>query len=271
MQLALYQQIAMVTHGNAFLHKSGGGIDAANSAFDFQEYVRFADLELRGETLVEHLVAEDPSAWLAQLKARGCTGLRLGHFPVNTPGAPDRIFSTFANAGGLWVIEAVFGAKSDLWTPNWLIGDHGHPEQKIWRVVYGRTMREGKSLKQGSVSSSTLSLVLADVLETAIAFTSEHMDGNLVETFEKSLAILEGKQEPNLGGLAPEGLLQTTEARLLAAARDAWVFGGMGSWNDYGFDGKVQKTYDEISAELHRLLFESFRASANSSYAATTG
>ena len=42
-------------------------------------------------------------------------------------------------------------------------------------------------------------------------------------------------------------------AQLLGAAQSAWVFGGMGSWNDLGFEGEDQALYDRLSEELYRL------------------
>ena len=42
--------------------------------------------------------------------------------------------------------------------------------------------------------------------------------------------------------------------QLLGAVLAAWVFGGMGSWNDLGFDGNDQQEYTELSDELFVLL-----------------
>ena len=40
--------------------------------------------------------------------------------------------------------------------------------------------------------------------------------------------------------------------RLIAKASRAWVFGGMGSWNDLGFEDETKRTEH---AEISRLLF----------------
>jgi hypothetical protein len=52
--------------------------------------------------------------------------------------------------------------------------------------------------------------------------------------------------------------------QLLGAAETAWVFGGMGSWNDMGFHGETQTHYEEVSEELYKLVNKVIVASANS-------
>jgi hypothetical protein len=53
---------------------------------------------------------------------------------------------------------------------------------------------------------------------------------------------------------------------MLDAVQTAWVFGGMGSWNDLGFDGEEQRTYDSLSEELCAALNMAVLEVVNSSY-----
>jgi hypothetical protein len=66
---------------------------------------------------------------------------------------------------------------------------------------------------------------------------------------------------------APPGILPHNAAQMLAACQAAWVFGGMGSWNDQIFEGQDGKEYDRLSAALFGLLNESICAAANASAA----
>jgi hypothetical protein len=51
----------------------------------------------------------------------------------------------------------------------------------------------------------------------------------------------------------------------MAASSSAWVFGGMGSWNDIGFpDKQKEDEYDRLSAELYEVINECYVAVANS-------
>ncbi len=52
---------------------------------------------------------------------------------------------------------------------------------------------------------------------------------------------------------------------MLAACQKAWVFGGMGSWNDMGFDGEDQKDYVRLSEALFQALNAAIVAAANAS------
>jgi hypothetical protein len=51
--------------------------------------------------------------------------------------------------------------------------------------------------------------------------------------------------------------------QLLASAQAAWVFGGMGSWNDLGFDGSDQQEYTALSDELFLLLNQALGVTVN--------
>jgi hypothetical protein len=51
--------------------------------------------------------------------------------------------------------------------------------------------------------------------------------------------------------------------QLLGAVQAAWVFGGMGSWNDLGFDGDDQQEYDKLSIELFLLLNQAICSAIN--------
>ena len=52
--------------------------------------------------------------------------------------------------------------------------------------------------------------------------------------------------------------------QLLGAVLAAWVFGGMGSWNDLGlFDGNDQQEYTELSDELFVLLNQAISVAVN--------
>ena len=80
--------------------------------------------------------------------------------------------------------------------------------------------------------------------------------------FERALA--DDAEVPYYRDLLPAGY--TSEARLLAAmAVKAWVFGGMGSWNDVYFgDQEAAAEYAAISRNLYSTLLRALVASVNS-------
>ena len=71
--------------------------------------------------------------------------------------------------------------------------------------------------------------------------------------------------------LAPDGCLPPLAVCLLDACQTAWVFGGMGSWNDMMFGGDAQAEYVRTSERLFLTLGEVIRAAANASCAGPRG
>ena len=54
---------------------------------------------------------------------------------------------------------------------------------------------------------------------------------------------------------------------ILDACQSCWVFAGMGSWNDMGFDGDDQKIYEEVSERLFQSATGAIVAATNSTFA----
>jgi hypothetical protein len=52
--------------------------------------------------------------------------------------------------------------------------------------------------------------------------------------------------------------------RLLAEALEAWVFGGMGSWNDVVLTGDTDRAkYDKLTSSLYAAVIDACVAAAN--------
>lgn len=64
---------------------------------------------------------------------------------------------------------------------------------------------------------------------------------------------------------ANPSLLPLEAIQLLSAAQSSWVFGGMGSWNDLGFEGEDQATYESLSEELYGTVNRAIVAATNAS------
>ena len=71
-----------------------------------------------------------------------------------------------------------------------------------------------------------------------------------------------GKQERELW--VAEEFLTEDATSMLKASMSAWVFGGMGSWNDMGFGGATQQEYEKVSEQLFDVLNEAIGVAASS-------
>lgn len=64
--------------------------------------------------------------------------------------------------------------------------------------------------------------------------------------------------------IAPAEFLCPDARSLVKASMSAWVFGGMGSWNDMGFQGRTQAEYEKVSKSLFEVLTKAIEAAASS-------
>lgn len=275
MQGTIAQLIALTIWGNQALGESasfdGSGFYPSNSTFVFCEYVRFVDLRRKGAAWEQVPYASDPLAWFEHIEHDGAYTLRMIYEPSNGVGAgnqaiPDRMLAGFIGGGGRWLIEAVKPAASDYWQARWEVGDRDRQDQKIWRVTYGRIAVDAPS-SQSRFDADEIKQQLAANLPKIAAFARAHHEERFAEIFDSALARLNSPHP--LEGLyhvdiAPKNVLPEIAEQLLGAAQAAWVFGGMGSWNDMGFEGEDQVQYEALSDELYRLLNAAFVAAANS-------
>jgi hypothetical protein len=265
-QGTIAQIIALVTYGNAFLsgspQREPSAFYSANSTFIFCEDVRFVDLKPTTTGWVESAYAADPSAWFTQLKRDGVYGLRIVHRPtgghqLGDEKVPDRMLVASVGGGGQWLIEAIKPNGSDFWEGRWEVGNREHKAKKIWRVTYGRDAKNQRTPDLPKMDILALKNQLAKNLEAIGAFARRQKMEEFAKAFDAGLAQL-SSNDPLRGvyysDLVPENTRPLAAAQLLGAAQAAWVFGGMGSWNDVGFDGEDQLLYERLSEDLYQLL-----------------
>ncbi len=269
MQGPLAQLVALTCYGNSAIRgQLVPTFFPVNSTCQFCEFVKFiAGGELvNGERKVATM-AETPDQWIRGLQVRGVTGLRLRQRPQSNPKISDRMSAGFVGGGRLWSIEGLrTSGSSEFWRDKWEVGGRNSPEKRIWRVTYGLcevSATEPYPLRSLEEIVPDLRLSLADIRAFSETQGLEYFN----KCFDDALRALDDP-EADVGyhkDLAPDGCLNRTAAALLKAAQSAWVFGGMGSWNDMGFQGEEQKTYERISDELFDLLNKAIEVAATSS------
>ena len=106
--------------------------------------------------------------------------------------------------------------------------------------------------------------VLATAIEDARAFASSQDLTTWSDVFGKALAILEAESPeiPYHPDLLPEEV-DLSCRRLMAAAASAYVFGGMGSWNDMWFEDDAAASYQDITRSLYQAVMFAIDAAAN--------
>lgn len=273
MQGTIAHVVALVLEGNAVLRGvESSGLGMEHSANRFCEFVRFVDLDETPAGWSETQVAADPTEWFRQLKEDGFTELRMSRQPsnhANVDGAEvtDRMLVGFIGGGGQWSVQANKPDRSDQWVARWAIGDQQAPDRRIWRVTYGRVAMDRPPTEVEQIDLAALRDRFRDVLVQIQAFaTRKGLDG-FAACFAGGLEDL-ATESPAHGfhkEFANPSLIPREAIQLLSAAQSAWVFGGMGSWNDLGFDGEDQATYERLSEELYRISNEAIVAATNTS------
>jgi hypothetical protein len=261
----LAQMAALVCHGNAFLQgHSIPNLLETNSTFQFCDWVKFVKLRrsLLGKRETEE-IARTPNAWLELLKSQSATALRLTQKARNDT-FPDRLTAGLTGGGPVWSIEVTYHDGSCVrWFSGWQVWNQKAPNRRIWRVSYACAATQSTAPQLDLRSASAR---LKEALTRLERFAREQTLNTFAACFSRALETLASDGSIRHGyhrDLAPELSLSPQALCLLDACQSAWVFGGMGSWNDLGFQGETQAEYERISQELFEAVNNAVQCAAN--------
>jgi hypothetical protein len=263
-QGGIAQTVGLVFAANARRHglSSTGWPDA--STYQYCQSVEFVGRQrVRGFGFASPIEVNDPNAWLETLPEH-MTGARLRVLSRNDPNISDRESVGFANGGPVFLAQ-IAAPNPEAWYGEWRVENQSAPDNRIWSVSYRNIADirpDSANLDHQKVRDK---LLLA--LEDAIKFDDRNKMG-FGQTFMEARTAL---TDPSpLDGyyhqdIVPVDLLSLGELQIFASACKAWVFGGMGSWNDVGFDGDIQIVYQELSDRLFSSIISGIVFGVNAS------
>jgi hypothetical protein len=153
----------------------------------------------------------------------------------------------------LWGVQAIYEGSWELWAPEcsgYTAIDRCHPIDAPLRMPpFDEADRQ-----------------LRKALEAAIGFTRKAEGDFGVTYFTDALALRDARQPeiPDYPEFLPELGCSAEARRLLACASKAWVFGGMGSWNDLGFDDpELKAEYERLTPRLFDAVLNAIAAAPN--------
>lgn len=261
------QSVSIVIHGNAFLNGSELPRYEQNSTFAFCEKIVFVKLETgKSGGPREAIYAENPKDWYRMLLREHCSGLRLSFRSRNKDGVPDRMLAGFVGGGGDRFLETIMPGGSDLWAARWEVGDKNAKDRRIWRVAYGCVAKA--DTQASSIDLHKRAAELRGALSNCRLFAEGNDLDNFARCFRNAIETIESKGEKRYGfhkDLAVESTVSLLAEILLDACQSAWVFGGMGSWNDLYFEGESMKKYNELSERLYQAVNNAIVDAANES------
>lgn len=261
----LAQVIALVAHGNVFLnHAENAKIDfSTNSTFQYVNDVMFVRYKsTRDQHGVE--VASSIADWFDYLRSKQAIRLWNIGFGWDRTDLAEHIAVAFS--GGVPIaIQVDFPDGFELWYPLWKTAGQS---QKPWFVEYrGLTFDYSHAAEQMDLADVKSKLQLSLSLAEQFARRSEVDLKGWADTFAKANYLLDSESAiaPYHPDMLPVDGFSREARQILAAAAQAYVFGGMGSWNDLGFDKpEIQKEYQEVTKILYLAVKMSILMASNS-------
>lgn len=263
----LAQIVALTAYGNDYLKngKIPSNFDSANTTFQFCNKVDFR--EFKKISLSYKVVANSPTQWFKRLKSDGCRHLRLYYERSKDQGSTkDYKLAGFVGGGGTWLIEAIYDGYSNFWANKWEGTNQNAADKKIWTVSYGN-VKERQHTIDLQIDNQSIKDELKRILTEISDFAFDQNLQNWGELFVKAKTTLDSASpEENYyhKDLIPLDNYPLTSKQILFSAGSVWVFGGMGSWNDLGFEDKeTNDKYDRLSEQLYSNINEAIIAATN--------
>ncbi|WP_127783652.1 hypothetical protein [Rhodococcus sp. X156] len=249
--------IAVVLHGNAWLADPSGPPPSLERDSSTLRYVQSLTFTQPKQGLFRPERAfEGTGGWLAAQQRAGVRRLSLFAPTMNTGRLAPHLAAAFSNGVPRGLVAR--GKSQVLWWAHWDTDGTKDARGAIWRVSLSASeLPASFEPAAPSVPAATQELLAA--LGAARSFAAAHDLQGWADVFAGAVAAGES-DHPEIAyhsDLAPDGLLTPQQRRLLAAAMQGWVFGGMGSWNDVYLEGDAETT--QLNQVSHRL------------YAAVTG
>jgi hypothetical protein len=256
--------IAVVLHGNAWFANpisDPPSLERDNSTYRYVQSLTF--MQPKHGLLRRERRYVGTAEWLSFMRSEGVTALALFN-PTETAGElPAPIATSFANGVPRGVVTD--GNAQTLWSSNWQTDGSDHLRGEIWRVTmtsYG--LAPGPAARPRSAADAFASL--QEAVKAARALATENNLDDWVDWFGKALSVSTSPdpEVPYNPDIAPTGWLSLEQQQLLAFAVQAWVFGGMGSWNDIWLEDESQgDRYREVTEQLYRAVIAALVAVTN--------
>ncbi|PZS25965.1 MAG: hypothetical protein DLM59_19195 [Pseudonocardiales bacterium] len=256
--------IAVVLHGNAWLadtSKPAPNLERDNTTFRYVHSLTF--VEPRQGLFSRERQMQGTSEWLTVQRTEGVERLAL-YSPALVDGSlAPHIASAFANGVPRGLVA--HGPAPALWSSRWDTHGTQHPQGEIWRVTMtSLALAPLPESSPRSVAEASAELVAALRGARSFALTNELL--GWAQWFAKAIAAAADPdpEVPYNPDITPAGWLALDQRQLLAAGFQAWVFGGMGSWNDIWLDDESEADrMQELTKRLYAAVMGALVAVAN--------
>lgn len=255
--------VTLATYGSDWLSAPVGAeapeLLDSNSSF---QYVNRVDFDLPQTRLLSRRGSVVGTRnWLGELRRSGSGQILVVAEAESAGPLPNHIASAFSN-GVRWGLLTT-GPRSQLWFADWQVSDPQAKDSRIWAVTASRVRANGAAARRPDVprASETLATRLASISE----FAARQGFDDWQPWFERASSMLTDPDPApryHADMIPPSRPLE--QRQLAAAAIEAWVFGGMGSWNDVWLpDEHDRADYDWQTESLYVAVVDALLAVAN--------
>ncbi len=255
---ALALAIALAAHGNPYLASPGGSappeLGGTNSTL---RYVVSIDFCRHGALWA----VRGTSGWYRALREMGASRLSFAKLPYDLD-LPEVFAIAFAGAVN-WGIMAEGPKSSLVWSPTW---KHTGGRAKPWTVHVWESplLRAPEPPRSGLGPTRD---ALREALNRALDFSNRAGLDFFPEEFTQALGLLDSPSPaiPYHPDMLPWTGYSLLARQITAAAAKGFVFGGMGSFSDLGFDSPaLNEEYRTLLAALYETVVRSLLVAANS-------
>jgi hypothetical protein len=267
----LAELIALAAYGSVYIAEGASTppeLFPTASVFKYTNAVEFRRSVRRlGLLKTEIDIGKDCASWYSDLRDRGVVELRLVRFDgaartSKFPGLPAHTLAGFSNGTPMGLTTRYRDESQELWTGTWTVTVPKHADQRIWSVRFDGAPFTGTSHQVPTPPAAAQRLDRA--LDGVSAFAAPHkLLREWKDVFLTARAMLVAdapviRDHPDM--LPPNGY-SVAARRLVAAASVAWVFGGMGSWNDISVGNA--DSYRVVTMELYEAVLDAIVAGTN--------
>lgn len=267
MNVSILQMVSVVSYSNAYLNDRLPEISNQGEKISMYCNKVLFHIPVVGDK--NQYTTQAPIDWFISLKFRGVKQVKLFYQSFAKPNTPEYMTAGFVGGGGVWMVETILEDRSEFWYSKWEVNEDKRQlgADRVWDVIY--RLAPIHELPSTKYEIKEQSVALASVLDALVAFCKAEELSNWETIFAGAKQVLESKKPSTntyLKDMIVEGSYTEEALALMEAADRAYVFGGMGSWNDIGqLSSETQeKKYKELSEQLYSVLNRSILAFANS-------
>lgn len=258
--------VALTTFANAYLNNHPVTFDLNHYTAYTCKGIKFIKTPEVGSLKNRTVLAKDPQSWFDYLMKKKVTCLKLHHSHSSEEISQERSTAAFIGGGGYWFIETAQSDRSDLWESVWEINTSRGAS--TWNVWYVQSKVKPNEVQNIPSSLKDVRIELSDALRDIISFAEKQDDTKeWISWFQKALLALDSEKDDEIYNTHfPECCYDRNARQLIAASGRAWLFGGMGSWNDvlFGAEEKILREYNMVSNRLYDAICGAIIAAVNS-------